>query len=114
MAAGRAEEAGELYRARPRSRRSRTSCCSGPGWRCANAGDLDAGLAAVRKAAEKQPNWLVLLDRLSDDFAPAGETSGGRWAVSRSPAGGTSYGARRGGAAFTVTAVALPVAAATP
>jgi hypothetical protein len=26
----------------------------------------------VRQAAEKQPNWLVLLDRLSADFAPAG------------------------------------------
>jgi hypothetical protein len=27
----------------------------------------------VRRAAEVKPNWLVLLDRLSPDFAPAGE-----------------------------------------
>ena len=27
---------------------------------------------SVRSAASKQPNWLVLLDRLSPDFAPAG------------------------------------------
>ena len=31
----------------------------------AQAGDLEAGVAAVRRAAERQPNWLVLLDRLS-------------------------------------------------
>ena len=30
-------------------------------------------MAAVRRAAEENPNWLVLLDRLSPEFAPAGE-----------------------------------------
>jgi len=30
-------------------------------------------VAAVRRAAEENPNWLVLLDRLSPEFAPAGE-----------------------------------------
>ena len=39
----------------------------------AQAGDLDGGVAAVRRAAEENPNWLVLLDRLSPEFAPAGE-----------------------------------------
>ena len=38
----------------------------------ANAGDVEDGVAAVRRAAERQPNWLVMLDRLSPDFAPAG------------------------------------------
>ena len=36
------------------------------------ARDLDAGVAKVRQAAAANPNWLVLLDRLSADFAPAG------------------------------------------
>jgi hypothetical protein len=39
----------------------------------AQAGDLHAGVEAVRRAAEENPNWLVLLDRLSPEFAPAGE-----------------------------------------
>ncbi|CAA9506043.1 MAG: FIG01043888: hypothetical protein [uncultured Solirubrobacteraceae bacterium] len=34
--------------------------------------DLEAGVAKVRQAAEVNPNWLLLLDRLSPDFAPAG------------------------------------------
>ena len=39
----------------------------------AQAGDLDAGVAAVRRAAEINANWPVLLERLSPEFAPAGE-----------------------------------------
>ena len=39
----------------------------------AQAGDLDAGVAEVRRAAEANPNWLVLLQRLSPEFAPAAE-----------------------------------------
>jgi hypothetical protein len=38
----------------------------------ASAGDLDGGADAVRRAAEVHPNWLLLLERLSPDFAPAG------------------------------------------
>ena len=34
--------------------------------------DVPAGAERVRQAAEANPNWLVLLDRLSPDFAPAG------------------------------------------
>lgn len=36
------------------------------------ATDLDAGVARIRQAAGVNPNWLVLLDRLSPEFAPAG------------------------------------------
>jgi uncharacterized Ntn-hydrolase superfamily protein len=34
--------------------------------------DLAAGAERVRRAAEVNPNWLLLLDRLSPKFAPAG------------------------------------------
>ena len=34
--------------------------------------DLRVGCEKVLQAAEVNPNWLVLLDRLSPDFAPAG------------------------------------------
>jgi uncharacterized Ntn-hydrolase superfamily protein len=39
----------------------------------AQNGDLPAGADAVRRAASVHPGWLTLLDRLSPDFAPAGE-----------------------------------------
>ena len=38
-----------------------------------HAGDVQTGMAAVRRAIELHPGWLTLLDRLSPDFAPAGE-----------------------------------------
>ena len=41
-------------------------------WAIAHSGDLEAGADAVRRAAAARPDWLVLLDRLSPDFAPAG------------------------------------------
>jgi uncharacterized Ntn-hydrolase superfamily protein len=34
------------------------------------AQDLDAGVDLVRRAATPKPAWLVLLERLSEDFAP--------------------------------------------
>ena len=37
----------------------------------AQAGDLEAGTDAVRRAADVHGNWLLLLERLSPDFAPA-------------------------------------------
>jgi uncharacterized Ntn-hydrolase superfamily protein len=74
MAAGRAEEAGELYRRAAGLAPDSDELLFWAGLALANAGDVDEGVAAVRRAAEKQPNWLVLLDRLSDEFAPAGET----------------------------------------
>jgi uncharacterized Ntn-hydrolase superfamily protein len=72
MAAGRAGDAGDLYRRAASLAPDSDELLFWAGLALANAGELDAGLAAVRKAAEKQPNWLVLLDRLSEDFAPAG------------------------------------------
>jgi uncharacterized Ntn-hydrolase superfamily protein len=39
----------------------------------AQNGDVPAGADAVRRAAAVHPGWLTLLERLSPDFAPAGE-----------------------------------------
>jgi uncharacterized Ntn-hydrolase superfamily protein len=39
----------------------------------AQTGDLAAGADAVRRAADVHQGWLTLLERLSPDFAPAGE-----------------------------------------
>jgi uncharacterized Ntn-hydrolase superfamily protein len=72
LAAGRSEEAGERYRAAQTLAPESDELLFWAGLAMAQAGDLDAGLDAVRRAAEVHPNWLVLLDRLSPDFAPAG------------------------------------------
>jgi uncharacterized Ntn-hydrolase superfamily protein len=73
MAAGRGQEAGELYRSASGLAPESDELLFWAGLALANAGDFDGGLDAVRRAAAVQPNWLVLLDRLSADFAPAGE-----------------------------------------
>ena len=72
MAADRADEAGALYRRAAELAPDSDELLFWAGLAIAHAGDVDEGLAAVRRAAEVQPNWLVLLDRLSPDFAPAG------------------------------------------
>jgi uncharacterized Ntn-hydrolase superfamily protein len=72
MAAERADEAGALYRRAAELAPDSDELLFWAGLAIAHAGDLDEGVAAVRRAAEAQPNWLVLLDRLSPDFAPAG------------------------------------------
>ena len=72
MAAERADEAGALYRRAPSWRPSPDELLFWAGLAIAHTGDLDEGVAAVRRAAEVQPNWLVLLDRLSPDFAAGG------------------------------------------
>jgi uncharacterized Ntn-hydrolase superfamily protein len=72
MAAGRPEEAGALYRRAAELAPGSDELLFWAGLAIAHAGELDEGVAAVRRAASKQPNWLVLLDRLSPDFAPAG------------------------------------------
>ena len=72
MAADRAQEAGELYRRAAELAPGSDELLFWAGLALANAGDLEAGVDAVRRAADAQPNWLVLLDRLSPDFAPAG------------------------------------------
>ncbi len=72
MAAERAGEAGALYRRAAELAPGSDELLFWAGLAIAHAGELDDGVAAVRRAAEAQPNWLVLLDRLSPDFAPAG------------------------------------------
>jgi uncharacterized Ntn-hydrolase superfamily protein len=72
MAAGRAGEAGALYRRAAELAPRSDELLFWAGLAIAHAGDLDEGVEAVRRAAEVKPNWLVLLDRLSPDFAPAG------------------------------------------
>jgi uncharacterized Ntn-hydrolase superfamily protein len=73
MAADRAAEAGDLYRRAAELAPGSDELLFWAGLALAHAGDLDAGVDAVRRAAGVQPNWLVLLDRLSLDFAPAGD-----------------------------------------
>lgn len=38
----------------------------------AQMGDLDAGVQRVRRAIDRQPNWMAMLDRLPAEIAPAG------------------------------------------
>jgi uncharacterized Ntn-hydrolase superfamily protein len=73
MAAERAEEAGALYRRAAELAPGSDELLFWAGLALAHAGDVEEGVATVRRAAEAKPNWLVLLDRLSPDFAPAGE-----------------------------------------
>ena len=73
LAAGRTDEAGELYRQAAELAPGSDELLFWSGLAQAQAGDLEAGVAAVRRAAEENPNWLVLLDRLSPEFAPAAE-----------------------------------------
>jgi tetratricopeptide (TPR) repeat protein len=72
LAAGRPEEAGERYRAAQQLAPESDELLFWAGLAVAQAGDLEAGADAVRRAAEVHPNWLLLLERLSPDFAPAG------------------------------------------
>jgi uncharacterized Ntn-hydrolase superfamily protein len=73
LAAGRTDEAGELYQRAASLAPDSDELLFWSGLARAQAGDLDAGVAAVKRAAETNPNWIVLLDRLSAEFAPAGE-----------------------------------------
>jgi uncharacterized Ntn-hydrolase superfamily protein len=72
MAAGRAAEAGERYRRAAELAPESTELLFWAGLALANAGDLDGGADAVRRAAARHEGWLTLLERLSPDFAPAG------------------------------------------
>jgi uncharacterized Ntn-hydrolase superfamily protein len=73
LAAGRTAAAGELYTQAAQLAPDSVELVVWSGLARAQAGDLQAGVEAVRRAAEENPNWLVLLDRLSPEFAPAGE-----------------------------------------
>ena len=73
LAAGRPDDAGELYRKAAELAPASDELLFWSGLAIAQAGDLEAGTAKVRQAIEHNPNWLVLLERLSPEFAPAGE-----------------------------------------
>jgi uncharacterized Ntn-hydrolase superfamily protein len=73
LAAGRTDEAGELYKRAAELAPGSDELLFWSGLARAQTGDLDGGVAAVRRAIEENPNWLVLLDRLSPEFAPAGK-----------------------------------------
>ncbi|HWM07878.1 MAG TPA: DUF1028 domain-containing protein [Solirubrobacteraceae bacterium] len=73
MAAGGPAEAGELYRRAAGMAPGSDELQFWAGLALAHSGDLDEGVEAVRRAIAVQPGWAILLDRLSDDFAPAGQ-----------------------------------------
>ena len=73
LAAGRVDEAGDRYRRAQELAPGSDELLFWAGLATAQAGDLDEGVDAVRRAADVHPGWLTLLDRLSPDFAPAGE-----------------------------------------
>ena len=69
---GQTAQAAELYRRAGELAPDSDELTFWAGLAIAYAGDLDAGAAAVRRAADANPDWLVLLERLSPEFAPAG------------------------------------------
>jgi uncharacterized Ntn-hydrolase superfamily protein len=71
MAAGRGEEAGALYRRAAGLAPESTELLFWAGLALAQAGELEAGVEAVRRAIDRRAGWAVLLGRLSPDFAPA-------------------------------------------
>jgi uncharacterized Ntn-hydrolase superfamily protein len=73
MASEQATEAGALYERAAELAPESDELLFWAGLAQAHLGDVEAGVTAVRRAAEINPNWLVLLERLSPDIAPAGE-----------------------------------------
>jgi len=73
LAEGRADEAGEKYRAAAELAPESDELLFWAGLALAGTGDVEGGVEAVRRAAGTHPGWLVLLDRLSPEFAPSGE-----------------------------------------
>lgn len=73
MASGRASEAGPLYERAAELAPDSHELLFWAGLAQAHAGDLERGMAAVRRAIELHPDWRTLLERLSPEFAPGGE-----------------------------------------
>ena len=73
LAESKFDEAGQLYLEASRIAPESDELLFWAGLTIAHTGDLAAGVDAVRRAAGVNPNWLVLLDRLTPDFAPAGD-----------------------------------------
>jgi uncharacterized Ntn-hydrolase superfamily protein len=72
LGSGKPVEAGALYRRAAELAPESDELLFWAGLALAHAGDLDAGVDAVRRAMEVHAGWGLLLDRLSPDFAPAG------------------------------------------
>jgi hypothetical protein len=73
LGAGEAVEAGRLYRRAAELAPDSDELLFWAGLSMAHTGDLEGGVAAVRQAAAVHAGWLDLLDRLTPEFAPAGE-----------------------------------------
>jgi uncharacterized Ntn-hydrolase superfamily protein len=73
MGEGRAEEAAGRYMRASELAPDSDELLFWAGLAIAQNGDVRAGADAVRRAAAIHPGWLTLLERLSPDFAPAGE-----------------------------------------
>jgi hypothetical protein len=83
LAEGKAAEAGERYRAAAELAPSSDELLFWAGLAMAGSGDVEGGVAAVRRAADAHPGWLVLLDRLPAELAPSGDVV--REALGRPP-----------------------------
>jgi uncharacterized Ntn-hydrolase superfamily protein len=73
MGGGRPVEAGALYRRAADLAPESDELLFWAGLALAHSGDDEAGVDAVRRAIAVHPGWATLLERLSPDFAPAGE-----------------------------------------
>ena len=73
MGGGQPVEAGALYRRAAELAPESDELLFWAGLALAHSGDLDAGVDAVRRAIAVHAGWATLLERLSPDFAPAGE-----------------------------------------
>ena len=73
LASDRADEAGVLYERAAEQAPESDELLFWAGLAQVHLGDPERGLAAVRRAIEVHAGWRDLLDRLSPEFAPAGE-----------------------------------------
>jgi uncharacterized Ntn-hydrolase superfamily protein len=72
MGEGRADEAAGRYLRASELAPDSDELLFWAGLAIAQNGDVAGGADAVRRAADAHAGWLTLLDRLSPDFAPAG------------------------------------------
>jgi uncharacterized Ntn-hydrolase superfamily protein len=73
IAAGRVDDAAAMYVRASELAPQSDELLFWAGLALAQKGDVAAGADAVRRAAQVHPGWLTLLERLSPEFAPAGE-----------------------------------------
>jgi len=73
MAADQPVEAGALYRRAAELAPDSDELLFWSGLALAHSGDLEAGVDAVRRAIAVHEGWGTLLERLSPEFAPAGQ-----------------------------------------